>query len=50
MKNQELLCSFSLTFLMALDEILVTATTCWYVEAHAKGILHGVIFKGENST
>ena len=38
--NQKLLCPFSCKLNIDLDEIQYVATTYWFVEAHAKFILH----------
>ena len=38
--NQKLRCPFSRKLKIDLDEIQSVATTCWFVEAHAKFILH----------
>ena len=48
-RNQELRCPFSRKLKIDSDEIQSVATTCWFVEAHARFILHNVVFKGGNS-
>ena len=40
MRNQKLWCPFLKKFILDLDEIQYVATTCWFIEAHAKFILH----------
>ena len=40
MRNQQFLCPFFSNLIIDLDEIKYVATTCWFVEAHAKIILH----------
>ena len=48
MRNQKLKCPFSQKFQSIWMEFIFLATTCWFVEAHAKFIFVQIIFKGDN--